>query len=165
LIRGLLAGCLGYSPEVDDVVQQVFETALKLVTSRKVRLSGEVSGLRAWLIAIAVRLAHTEKRRRVKASKLSSPHDAERIPAPSQDAAGMELLNRTQMVVAQLPQRLSMPWILRHLERMNLEEVATTIGVSLATIKRRLAAADERFQKLAIRDSVLREYLKEGGAP
>jgi RNA polymerase sigma-70 factor (ECF subfamily) len=162
-IRGLLVANLGYSEEVDDVAQQVFETALKLVTSRKVRLRGDASGVRAWLIAIAIRLARKEMRRRARVHADAGHLDPDRCAAPLRDPVGTQLLQRTHQILNQLPERLRTPFILRHLDRMNLQEVAASMGVSLATIKRRLAAADDRFRKLASRDSVLGEQLKAGG--
>jgi RNA polymerase sigma-70 factor (ECF subfamily) len=66
LVRGVVAGYLGYSADLDDVAQQVFMTAVRLVQSDRVRLRGDESGLRAWLATIAGNLAHTEERRRRK---------------------------------------------------------------------------------------------------
>jgi RNA polymerase sigma-70 factor, ECF subfamily len=164
LIRGVLAGYLGYSAELEDVAQQVFETALQLVNAGKVRLSGDSSSMRAWLVAIALRLARTERRRQAKANLTSDPPLADTPTSAPLDPTSVQLLQRAHRALLQLPERLRSPWLLRHLERMSLDEIATSTGVSLATVKRRLTAADERFQKLAQRDPVLREHLEQGGA-
>jgi len=162
LIRGVLAGQLGYSADLEDVTQQVFETALRLVTSRKVHLAGDNSGMRAWLVAIALRLARGERRRQLKVKLTADQTDeASQATAPL-DPASMQLLHSAHRVLMQLPTRLRAPWLLRHLERMSLEEISASTGVSLATVKRRLSAANERFHKLAQRDSVLREHLAQG---
>lgn len=163
LIRGVLAGYLGYTAELEDVAQQVFVTAFNLIWAQKVRLEGEESGLRAWLVAIAVRLAHAERRRRSQSRFDSSPRDSDQQALPASDPIHLELLRRTRHVLAKLPSRLQTPWLLRHLERMSLEEIAQSTGVSLATVKRRISAADVRFRKLANRDSVLCEHLRDGG--
>ena len=164
LIRGLLAAHLGYSAELEDVTQQVFETAIGLVETGKVRLTGERSGMRAWLVAIALRLAQSERRRRSRTTSAEPSSACENLTSAAIDPAGWQLLQRTQALVAQLPPRLRIPWLLRHLEGMQLEEIAESCGVSLATVKRRLSRAHRKFSSLAARDSVLREHLNEGGA-
>ncbi len=163
LIRGVLAGHLGYAADVEDVAQQVFVTAFSLVMARKVELAGGESGLRAWLVAIAIRLAYSERRRRSKLDTRSEPYAGTHDSLPPCDPVRAEVFQRARRIVLQLPDRLQTPWLLRHFERMSLDEVASSIGVSLATIKRRLADADARFRKLAERDAVLREHLSEGG--
>ena len=40
-----------------------------------------------------------------------------------------------------------MPWTLARVEELTLPEVAAACEVSLATIKRRIALADERLQR------------------
>ncbi len=164
LIRGVLAGRLGYSSDLEDVTQQVFERALDLVVSGKVQPSGEDSGMRAWLVAIALRLAKVERRRRFKVNRSDTASHVDPIAMPELDPAGWQLLQRTQALLAKMPHRLRIPWLLRHLERMTLDEIAVSSGVSLATVKRRLNQANVRFRKLAERDSVIREHLVEGGA-
>jgi RNA polymerase sigma-70 factor (ECF subfamily) len=163
LIRGVLAGHLGYSADLEDVTQQVFVTAFSLVMARKVKLAGDESGLRAWLVAIAIRHAYTERRRSSRFDARSDPYDSSHETLPPCDPVRAELFQRARQVILQLPNRLQTPWLLRHFERMSLEEVANSIGVSLATVKRRLANADARFRKLAQRDAVLREHLSDRG--
>jgi RNA polymerase sigma-70 factor (ECF subfamily) len=48
---------------------------------------------------------------------------------------------------------------LRHIEGMELKDVATALEVSLATVKRKLATADQRVHALALKDERLAEYL------
>ena len=52
-------------------------------------------------------------------------------------------------------------FVLRHVEGYELEETARLCGCSLATIKRRLARAEKRFQALSRGDAVLRDLLSE----
>lgn len=164
LIRGVLAGQLGYGAELEDVTQQVFETAIGLVETGKVRLTGERSGMRAWLVAIALRLAQSERRRRRRATSAEPSSACERLTSSAIDPAGWQLLQHTQALVAKFPPRLRIPWLLRHLEGMQLEEIAESCGISLATVKRRLSRAQRLFSSLAARDSVLSEHLNGGEA-
>ena len=163
LIRGVLAGHLGYGADLEDVAQQVFVTAFSSVTARKVELAGDESGLRAWLVAIAIRLAYAERRRRSRFDTRSEPYELAHEMLPPCDPVRAEVFRRAREVIMQLPNRLQTPWLLRHFERMSLDEIASSVGVSLATVKRRLTSADARFRKLAQRDAVLREHLSDGG--
>ena len=54
--------------------------------------------------------------------------------------------------------------MLRHFEGYELTEVAAALEVSLATVKRRLASAQERFDAMASRDPLLKTYLDEGAS-
>lgn len=161
IMRSIISAHLGYGPDVDDVVQGVFETGLELVSRGRVRLSGNELGIRAWLIAIALRLAKTELRRRKKQRTVKTSSTIEEATPPFDDT-GFQLLERTRAVLCEMSDRLRLPWVLRHFEHMSLEEVAGCLGLSLATVKRRLAAADQRFMCLARRDAVLRERLNDG---
>jgi DNA-directed RNA polymerase specialized sigma24 family protein len=49
------------------------------------------------------------------------------------------------------------------MELMELTEVATVMGISLATTKRNLARAKRRLWVLAERDPILAPYLVDGG--
>jgi len=81
---------------------------------------------------------------------------------PASDEA-TEALRRTYLVLDRLPREERIAFALRTIEGMKLEEVADACGVSLATAKRRLARAEQRFLELCRADAVLREWL-EGGS-
>jgi RNA polymerase sigma-70 factor (ECF subfamily) len=50
-------------------------------------------------------------------------------------------------------------FVLRHVEAFELTELARAEGCSLATVKRRLARAEQRFERIASRDPLLRTFL------
>jgi RNA polymerase sigma-70 factor, ECF subfamily len=54
-------------------------------------------------------------------------------------------------------------FILRHVEKLELEQIADACEISLATVKRRLQRAQQRFARAAARDDALRGWLEEGG--
>jgi len=51
---------------------------------------------------------------------------------------------------------------LRFIEEMPLDDVAATCNVSLATVKRRIGRAEQRFVAIARRDPILRPLVEEG---
>jgi RNA polymerase sigma-70 factor (ECF subfamily) len=162
LVRGVLASRIGYGPEVEDLTQQVFATAAMLVRDGKAVLRGDSAGLRSWLAAIAHRLGFSERRRQL--SRRGAPgEDVEdaSTEAPA-DAEARQTLRHARAAWEKLPERLQAPWLLRHLERMTIGEIAATLSISAATAKRRIAEADVRFAAMAERDPVLRDYLRRG---
>jgi RNA polymerase sigma factor (sigma-70 family) len=162
LVRGVVAGHLGYSADLDDVAQQVFMTAVSLVQSNRVKLHGDESGLRAWLATIAENLARTEETRRRKSARGSEQWPADVCTGPSPDPVAVQTFRRAQQLLAELPPRLRTPWLLRNLEHMTVDEIALATDVSAATVKRRLASAGKRFARLVARDPILSDYLEKG---
>jgi RNA polymerase sigma factor (sigma-70 family) len=163
LVRGILASVSGYGPELDDLTQQVFATAANLVRSGAVVLRGQPSGLRAWLAAIADRHGRDERRRRRSALHASIPNDVGERVAAGLDPVIYQTLCHARQVWERLPEPLESPWILRHLERMTVDEIARTLEISAATVKRRLTQADAQFQAMADLDPVLVDYFRDGG--
>jgi RNA polymerase sigma-70 factor (ECF subfamily) len=56
------------------------------------------------------------------------------------------LLSRVYQVLEQIPVEHRLAWTLRYVEGEKLEEVAERCGCSLATAKRRIAAAQSRLE-------------------
>jgi len=135
---------LGRNEEVDDLVQDVFLTAMRDLPSLR-----DPASLRSWLAAIAARKAHDRLRRRRLRSFLS----LDSVPNYDQladDAASPEqraLLARVYTVLDKVPVKERIAWTLRHVEGQQLEEVAGICGCSLATAKRRISAAQERIER------------------
>jgi RNA polymerase sigma-70 factor (ECF subfamily) len=121
----------------------------------------EPAALRAFLIGIAVKVAMTELRRRrvrrwVSLFNSDTPPD---LPAPSRDDDAREALARLYRVLDRVDPQTRLLFSLRHIEGMELKDVATALDVSLATVKRKLTAADQRVHTLALKDERLAEYL------
>lgn len=144
--------------EADDVVQDTFAAALTSLATLR-----EPAALRAWLLGIAV---HRVRRRARKLSVmrlfgLDSGLDDASLSLLA--APGLSPEQRTEL--AQVDRALSrlhaddrIAWMLRHVEGEKLEDVATITGVSLATAKRRIAAAEVGLR------GQLRDHREGGGA-
>ena len=76
-----------------------------------------------------------------------------------QDIESREALRRLFLILDRASARDRTAFILRYIEGMPLEDVATTLDVSVATAKRRLSRARDRVIFFAERDAVLGEYL------
>ena len=129
---------LGRDDEVDDTVQEVFLAAVRGIAS--VRDPGAVKG---WLARVTVRVARRrlQKRRMLNWLGLSDASAYERVADSSADAEQKALLSRVYRVLDRMPSSQRLAWSLRYIEGEPLEQVATLLGCSLATAKRRIAAA------------------------
>jgi RNA polymerase sigma factor (sigma-70 family) len=161
LVRGVLAGHVGYGSELEDLTQQVFATAATLVRDGKTMLRGDDAGLRSWLAAIAHRLGFAE-RRRCRSAPTADADDTSGAQAHA-DPVARQTLRHARALWQQLPERLQAPWLFRHLEHMTVDEIAAALCISVSTAKRRISEADDRFDALADRDPVVRDYLQRGG--
>lgn len=68
-------------------------------------------------------------------------------------------LRRVYALLARLDPDDCVAFVLRRIDRRELGEVAELCGVSLATIKRRIARAERAFIAMAEEDPFLRERL------
>jgi RNA polymerase sigma-70 factor (ECF subfamily) len=136
---------LGREDDVDDVVQDVFVTAVRGV--HRVR---EAGALRGWLATITVRVA----RRRLRFRRLRSfigierPVDYEGMIAPGATPEDRAFLARVYRALDTLPVEQRVAWALRHIHGDALDAVAAACGCSLATVKRRIAAAHAAIDRM-----------------
>lgn len=141
-VAGTVARLLGDLDEAQDVVQETFVAALVELADLR-----DPSAVRAWLVQIAVHKVHRRFRRRKllriiglgggePASGLAELASGEASP---EQRAELALLDHA---LAKLSVADRIAWSLRRVEGMRLEEVATTCQCSLATAKRRIAAAE-----------------------
>jgi len=157
----LLMRILGGDNELADLHHDVFVRAVR--SAHTVR---DAAGLQGWIGTIAVNVARARLKDRARrrwllflpAEEMPEPE----VPEASEDA--VEALRRTYALLERLPREERIAFALRTIDGMKLQDVAAACGVSLATIKRKLAAAEKRFYDLARQDDVLREWLPGGGA-
>jgi len=129
---------LGRDSEVDDTVQEVFLIAVRGLST--VRDPGAVKG---WLARVTVRVARRRLRgRRWRSflgleSTLAQDLPIDAFASPEQRA----LLTSLYRALDELPANQRIAWTLRYVEQERLEDVAALCGCSLATAKRRIAAA------------------------
>jgi len=135
---------LGRDSEVDDTVQEVFLVAVRGLS--RVRDPGAV---KAWLARIAVRSARRRLRlRRVRAVfGLCDAAGYESIADAGASPEQRTLLRRVYLVLDTLPADQRIAWTLRHIEGERLEAVAALTSCSLATAKRRIAAAAHTLEE------------------
>ena len=134
---------LGRDAAAVDLLQEVFLAAFK--ERHQVRNPAAVKG---WLATIAVRTARRQlRRRRLKAMVgLDDRAAALELEDPALSPERRALLARVYEVLDTISVNQRLAWTLRHIEGEKLEGVAERCGCSLATAKRRIAAAHARIQ-------------------
>lgn len=138
---------LGRGSEAEDVVQDSFVIALEQLPRLR-----EGGAFRAWLLRIIVHQAHRRYRKRRMLARLGIiGHDdldtlASQGRGDLSPDARLELA-KLDLALQQLATRERFAWILRYVEGCRLEEVAHSCECSLATAKRRIAAADRHVRR------------------
>lgn len=144
-----------------DLAQEVW-----IRVYRNIHRLHEPAKFRGWLSRIATNLFYDELRKRKRITQplsLDAPRymeDGEMnwelssdAPSPSDDLATREFYDHLQMAIAELPETFRTTIVLREIEGLAYEEIAEITGVSLGTVKSRIARARLKLQ------SVLQNYL------
>jgi RNA polymerase sigma-70 factor (ECF subfamily) len=158
-VRRVLVRVLGPDAELRDLIQDVFVIAIDSIE----RLA-EPSALRAWLAGISVHRARAEIRRKTRNRWLSFFPTSElpAIQAPEIAPEVNAAVRATYGVLVKLGPDERIVFALRFIEGMELVEVADACGVSLATIKRRLARARRKFETIARGVPELSDWISRG---
>jgi len=158
LLRGVLRRSLG-AQDVEDHLQEVFLRFFKKPAELR-----DPGALRCFLIGVAMRVAGSElRRRRVRRILSLSPSGELHGPAtPPLDAEARQAVVRLYAILDRLDADSRLLFTLRHVEALELTELAEVFGVSLATLKRRLSRVSDRVLLAARRDAALVEYLSRG---
>jgi RNA polymerase sigma-70 factor (ECF subfamily) len=130
--------------DTEDIVQETF-----LIAFERLDQLEEPAAVRGWLARIAVSRAHRRFRRRRLMALLGRREPEEALEDQADPGASPEQLAELRLLdraLSALPLNLRVPWVLRHVVGHTLEDTAVACGCSLATAKRRIAAADARMR-------------------
>ena len=146
-IRRVLMRLLGSTDggaEQADIFQEVITAAWEGIE----RLH-DPAALRAWLTRIAVFTARKVLRTRRRRRWLAFLDDVPDVPAVWAGPELREAARAVYEILDRMPVDERIPFTLRMLEKLDLEETAIACEMSLATVRRRLVRAERRFHKLA----------------
>ena len=158
-VERVLARVLGVDTELTDLLQEVFARALAGAAELR-----DGARLKGWLTSIAVFTARECIRRRQRRRWLRFLPFGE-VPEPvcsPDDFEGREVVRATYALLDRLPADERIAFALRFIDGMELVDTAQACGVSLATIKRRLARAEQRFAAMAREHPIVSEWLDGG---
>ena len=159
----ILRRILGTDRELEDLHHDVFVRALRSIGELR-----EPEALAGWLHAIAVHTAQAAIERRCRHRRWTFLADSETLTefhacSPDSNLDAREALRAAYTLLDRLSGDQRVAFTLRYFEGLELTEVAQLCRVSLASIKRRLTRAEERFRALARRVPALARHL-DGGA-
>ncbi len=138
---------LGRDDEVDDVVQEVFLAAMADIDKLRNPLA-----VRGWLKTVTVRKAYRVLKQRGRrrwwaylglgdGPDVCAASGTYPLTSPGCNPEERVLLVRIYRLLDELPINERLAWTLRYIEGEQVESVATLCGCSLATVKRRISAA------------------------
>ena len=146
--------CGGDQASAGDITQQIF---LKLMTSIS-QFRGE-SQFTTWLYRLVANACIDEQRKRKRflpfedanARKTTTP-----VPGPERHYAKVELADSVKLAIAGLKPKFRMPILLKYVEELSYEEIASVLGCSKGTVASRLSRGHKELaRRLAhLRDQV-----------
>jgi RNA polymerase sigma-70 factor (ECF subfamily) len=159
-VERALTRIFGADADVSDLVNETFYRALM-----RIEQVHDPGGFKTWLTSISVFVAREHLRQARRRRWLQFWETDKEVPAPARTEKheAADAVRRLYAVLEGMPDDERIAFAFRFIEEMELTEVATACGVSLATIKRTLARAETRFVARARRDALLREWLEGGG--
>ena len=155
-VKRMVWRLLGADPDHHDVVQHIFCTIIGRIATLR-----DTEKLDRWVHAVTVNTVYAELRKRqVRRMFLASQPREPRLGDLIRDVETRDLLEHARSLLARMPVRERMVFVLHHIEGHTLSEVSELCGFSLATAKRGLASADRRFSKMIQREPALTPLLK-----
>lgn len=155
-VRRVLARILGMGDELCDALQECFFRAFRSIDAVE-----DPKALKSWAMRVAVNVALDQLRQRRRRRWLvlvgSDTWREPSVPTASNELRAV--LRATYRVLDRLPDDERVVFALRRIDGMELADVARVCGVSLATVKRRLSRAEDRFFSLARRRPELVEWM------
>jgi len=156
MVHGLLRRALSSRHDHDDLIQEVF-----LRVFRRLHTLEKTAALRSFIYSVAVRVVSEEIRHFyvLKRAREQLVLMAEHTGNSGADFEGRETLAHVQTVLDGMKDKHRAVFVLRHVEGMELVEIAQGLDISLATVKRYLVKATAAIQKSVSRDATLRVRL------
>jgi RNA polymerase sigma-70 factor, ECF subfamily len=139
-IHRLVLRTLGPDDAVEDLVQESFTRVLQRITSIR-----QEAALEGFVVAITLNTVRLELRRRRRHRFFSFLLPSEEPVA--EDTSVQLDVKRLFAALDFLTVDQRLAFTLRHLEQLELTEVAVAMGVSLATAKRRVGQAKDALEE------------------
>jgi RNA polymerase sigma-70 factor (ECF subfamily) len=156
LVNRLVWRTLGADPEHDDVVQQVFLNVLDSIHKVK-----NPAVLRSWIASVTVNTVRRELRSRKYRRILRLMPDVAAEVDHQVTSSDRKLLRSAFTILRRMNVDDRMAFALHFIEGQTLSEVAGSTGVSLATVKRRIARAKSAFVRDVKKDAYLLSLVEE----
>lgn len=160
-IFGVVQHSLGPGVDAEDLTQDIF-----LRVFARVHTLRDPDAFSSFVLSVALRVIKRQLRQR-RVRRILRLTDDGRVPevaVPGLDSEARQALARLYRALDTLPTDERTVFVLRHIEGLDLQEVAEAVGMSLATVKRRLSRARDRLRSKVRVDPALQAYLPKGAA-
>lgn len=146
---------MGPNCDAEDLTQDIF-----LRVFARVHTLRDHDAFSSFVLSVALRVIKWQLRqRRVRQIlRLTDTGAVPEIAVPGLDSEARQALRCLYRFLDTLPVDQRTVFVLHHIEGMDLQDVAVAIGMSLATVKRRLSRARDRLTSRIQVDSALRAY-------
>jgi RNA polymerase sigma-70 factor, ECF subfamily len=156
MVFGLFRRSLSSRHDHEDLVQEVF-----IRVFRRLHTLENLAALRSFVYSVAVRVLSEEIRhfqvvQRARTQLVLMAAEPGRSGA---DFEARDTLARIQNILDGLKDKHRAVFVLRHVEGMELSEIADGLAISLATVKRYLVKGMRTIEKAAVHDEELRARL------
>lgn len=139
-VAGTVYRVIGHDGDLEDIVQDAFVRA-----SGKLARLRDADRFRSWVVRIALREAMHVLAKRRRRREIDT--DLARSAPQTSDPRSLEPADALYRALDGLPDKLRAPWSLNKIAGLDLTETAHACSVSLATVKRRISAADKRLRR------------------
>ena len=158
MVRRMSRRALGASPDIDDVVQEVFGYLFH--GARRLRAPG---AFRAFVMTVTKRtLGHEIYKRRARARLHGTAEvDLADVIGEWNDHATHHAYRHFQHLLGRLTERERRAFVLRFVACMDAAEVAESLEVSVPTARRAFLRAQSRLTRWAGRHAFLGDYLSD----
>jgi RNA polymerase sigma-70 factor (ECF subfamily) len=156
MVYGLLRRSLGARHDPEDLVQEVF-----LRVFRRLHTLEKASAVRSFVYSVGVRVVWEE----IRHFQVLQRAQAQLVLLGGEGAAGSadfearDTLLRIERILGGMKEKHRAVFVLRHVEGMDLQEIADGLGISLATVKRYLVKSLRAIQHGMAKDEGLRVRL------
>jgi RNA polymerase sigma-70 factor, ECF subfamily len=157
VVEMTLRRMLGPDGDIEDLAQDVFLRFFRKVTGLK-----KAESLRSFVMAIAIRRAQEEIRRR-RVRRWFAPITTQLLALPptiEMDPEAREVIVHLYRIIDKLRLKDRTIYILRYIEGLEQAEIAQLVGISVSTVRRRLDRLTKRVNLLMNGDPVLAPYIE-----
>lgn len=145
--------------DAEDVTQDVFLALFKKIGGLR-----DPGALRSFVVSVTIRVVKWRLRGRRFRQWMAPTRDGQLPELSSRGVDPDQALSRFYALLDRLPVEDRMAFVLRDVDGMPLDEVALAMGLSLATVKRRLRRAETKLSSLMEAEPVLVMFLHRGGS-
>lgn len=154
MVLTLAERALGSRSDAEDLAQEVFCRACQRASSLR-----DPNSLRSFVYSIAIRVLKTSLRYRRLRHWLSfqRPETLTDLSHWTLDVESRDLLKKFYALLDRLSSRDRVVFVLRRVESMTIEEIATLMQISESTVKRSLNQASRRLSRWVEMEPALAE--------